>query len=248
MLGNILLLVGVNLLLYAAGQYAQVEYNRRAARGANSLPLLTTTTTDQSPLDMQNRQPGMWIPLLNMVDAPPVDDTAHRSSEWASTVKRVVIPSIDLDAKVVEVGWYIEEHPAGVQAVWEVAEYAVGHHRLSANPGEPDNIVLAGHVGGYGMVFRDLFYVHPGAEILLYSADQQYLYVVQERLLLDEEGVSVEQRAENAQYIQPTAEELLTLITCWPPSGPDQFTQRVIVRATPYVASHSSELNTWMVR
>jgi hypothetical protein len=35
-------------------------------------------------------------------------------------------------------------------AIWQVAEYAVGQHRGSANPGEGDNIVLAGHVGGFG--------------------------------------------------------------------------------------------------
>ncbi len=246
-LGNILMLVGVHLLLYTGGQLVQVEYNRRAARGDNSLPLLTTITTDQSPIKTQNRQPAMQIPLLGLVDPPPGDNTAHRSSEWASTIKRVVIPGINLDAKVVEVGWYIEEHPAGAQAMWEVAEYAVGHHRLSANPGENDNIVLAGHVGGYGLVFRDLFYVQPGDEILLYTADQQYLYIVQERLLVDEEGVSVEQRAANARYIQSTAEELVTLITCWPPSGPNQFAQRVIVRAIPYVAIDPHE-RSWTVR
>ncbi len=247
MLGNTLILLGVSILLYVAGWYAQIEYNRRAARGTSLLPLLTTLTTDQSPIKTQNRQPAMQIPLLGLVDPPPGDNTAHRSSEWASTIKRVVIPGINLDAKVVEVGWYIEEHPAGAQAMWEVAEYAVGHHRLSANPGENDNIVLAGHVGGYGLVFRDLFYVQPGDEILLYTADQQYLYIVQERLLVDEEGVSVEQRAANARYIQSTAQAMLTLVTCWPPDGPDLFTQRVIVRATPYGAIDADD-RTWIVR
>ncbi len=241
------MLVGVNLLLYTGGQLVQIEYNRQAARGDNSLPLLTTRTTDQFLINTQNRQPAIQIPLLNVVDSPPVDAPVRRSSEWASTIKRIVIPSIDLDAKVVEVGWSIEERPTGTQAVWEVAEYAVGHHRLSANPGETDNIVLAGHVGGYGLVFRDLFYVQPGAEILLYSADQQYLYIVQDRLLVDEEGVSDEQRTANARYIQPTAEELVTLITCWPPSGPNQFAQRVIVRATPYVAIDPHG-RSWTVR
>lgn len=246
-LGNVLILVGVSLLLYVAGWYVHVEYNRRAARGASSLPLLTIPTADRPPINVQNRQPALRIPPLDTADPPPVDTTAQLSSEWRSMIQRVVIPSIDLDAKVVEVGWYVEEHPAGSQVVWEVAEYAVGHHRLSANPGETDNIVLAGHVGGYGMVFRNLFYIQPGAEILLYSAEQQYLYVVEEQLLVDEDGVSAEQRAANAHYIQSTEQEMLTLVTCWPPAGPDRFTQRVIVRAIPYRAI-DPDARTWTVR
>ena len=119
-------------------------------------------------------------------------------------------------------------------AIWQVAEYAVGQHRGSSNPGEGSNVVLAGHVGGYGKVFKDLFYVKPGDQITLYSNGQQYLYTVQERLLLTEEGVSAEQHAANAQYIAPPDQEVVTMVTCWPPKGADRFTQRVVVRAVPF--------------
>ena len=142
-----------------------------------------------------------------------------------------------MDSKAVEVGWEVKEQNGQQVAAWQVAEYAVGQHRGSANPGEGDNIVLAGHVGGYGKVFKNLFYVRPGDQITLYSAGQQYLYVVQERLLLDEEGVSPEQRAANARYIAPTNSEVVTLLTCWPPTGPDKFRQRVVVRAVPFGAN-----------
>src|SRR6185503_9007519 len=164
-----------------------------------------------------------------------VPDSAQAAK--SPTVTRVSIPSIGVDSKVVEVGWDVEQQGGQQVAVWQVAEYAVGQHRGSANPGEGGNIVLAGHVGGYGKVFKDLFYVKPGDQITLYSAGQQYMYVVQERLLLTEEGVSAEQHAANAQYIAPTDHEVVTLVTCWPPKGPDRFTQRVVVRAVPFAAS-----------
>lgn len=55
--------------------------------------------------------------------------------------------------------------------------------------------------------------------------------------MLDEEGVSPEQRAANARYIAPTNSEVVTLVTCWPPTGPDKFRQRVVVRAMPFGAN-----------
>ena len=182
-----------------------------------------------------------------VVGAIPVVSPGHKS-----TVSRVAIPSIGVDSKVVEVGWDVKQQGDQQVAVWQVAEYAVGQHRGSANPGEGGNVILAGHVGGYGKVFRDLYYVKPGDQITLYSGGQQYLYTVRERLLVTEEGVSVEQHAANAQLIAPTDHEVVTMVTCWPPNGPDKFTQRVVVRAVPFgVASlldHMPEQSSWTIR
>lgn len=168
-----------------------------------------------------------------------------------ATISRLVIPSIGVDSKVVEVGWEVVEQNGQQVAVWQVAEYAVGQHRGSANPGDGDNIVMAGHVGGYGKVFKDLYYVQPGDAITVYSAGEQYLYVVQERLVVDEEGVSAEQRGANARYIESTGAEMVTLVTCWPATGPNKYSQRVIVRATPYrvdAAGQAPLLTQWSVR
>jgi sortase A len=179
-------------------------------------------------------------PVGEVPAAAPVPSTISREVPAAapvpSTISRIVIPSIKVDSKVIEVGWTVQEQNGQQVAVWDVAKYAVGHHRGSANPGAGGNIVLAGHVGGYGRVFRDLYYVRPGDQLTLYSAGQQFVYEVKERLLVTEEGVSAEQRAENARYIGSYDEELVTLVTCWPASGPDKFTQRVIVRARPLQA------------
>jgi sortase A len=109
----------------------------------------------------------------------------------------------------------------------------------SADPLIPErgNIVLADHVGGYGKVFKDLFYVKPGDPIILYSAGRQYRYTVQERLVLPEDGVSAQQQAANERYIESTPYELVTLVTCWPANGPTRFTQRVVVHAVPSSAN-----------
>ena len=159
---------------------------------------------------------------------PPPELAAH-----VSTVERIILPSVKLDAKVIEVGWEVVEQDGQQVAVWQVAEYAVGQHRGSANPGEGENIVLAGHVGGFGQVFRDLYYVLPGDPVILYSGGQKYEYVVNDRRIVDEEGAPPEQRSANAALIGPAGEEMVTLVTCWPPTGPEKFTQRVIIRAVP---------------
>ena len=152
-----------------------------------------------------------------------------------STITRIVIPKIKVDRKVVEVGWTLEQLDGQQVAVWEVSKYAVGHHEGTANPGQAGNIVLAGHSGGGAYPFNDLYYLAPGDTILLWSNGQQYKYTVSQHLVVDEIGpqVTLEQRRANAHYIEPTKNEVATLVTCWPLTGPKKFTQRVIVRAVP---------------
>lgn len=247
--GNLFMLVGMVLLLYVGGIYAQADYARYAARGDTDLPAPVAV------VPQADQEPAPFVaPLLGTADsssgqivgAVPTDAADH-----TSMITRVAIPSINVDSKVVEVGWELQKQSGQTVALWQVAEYAVGQHRGSANPGEGGNIVLAGHVGGYGKVFKDLFYVKPGDQITLYSNGQQYLYTVATRLLVAEEGVSAEQHAANAQLIAPTSHELVTLVTCWPPKGPDKFTQRVIVQALPYSPASSaadSAQSSWSIR
>jgi LPXTG-site transpeptidase (sortase) family protein len=251
-LGNLFMLIGVVLLLYVGGIYSQAEYERYAARGDTDLPAPKAVAAPE-----QSDEPAPFVaPVLNTGDASPaegqiVSPIPTNQTPHESTVSRVIIPSIGVDSKVVEVGWDVEQQNNQAVAVWQVAEYAVGQHRGSANPGEGSNVVLAGHVGGYGKVFKDLFYVKPGDQITLYSGGQQYLYTVQERLLVTEEGVSAEQHAANAQLIAPTDHEVVTLVTCWPAKGPDRFTQRVVVRAIPFGAAaaiHPGTQSSWSIR
>lgn len=254
-LGNTLMLIGAVLLAYVGGLYAQAEYGRYAARGDTEAPppRVLSAANPASLGILSSDEPAPFVaPLLNqpgagqlVSDVPPAELAAP-----ATTVDRVVIPSIELDSKVVEVGWEVQKISGQDVAVWQVAEYAVGHHRGSAGPGGGENIVLAGHVGGYGKVFKDLIAVKPGDSITLYSNGQQYLYTVTEQIVVKEEGVSAEQQAANALYIGSTNREVVTLITCWPPRGPEKFMYRVIVRATPFGADGGMQapLSNWSIR
>lgn len=249
--GNLMLIGGIYLLLYVGGLYSQAEFHRMAARGDSEIeaPRVLLGERAASPdLSVPRSQlgaaapaepaglPSFQAPVLNNGQiASPIPDAA--GALRPATVERIILPSIKVDSKVIEVGWELVEQGGQQVAVWQVAEYAVGQHVGSANPGEGGNVVLAGHVGGFGQVFRDLYYVRPGEPVVLYSEGRQFLYTVEERLVVTEEGVSAEQRAENARLIAETDSEVVTLVTCWPATGPDKFTQRVIIRAVPFAAA-----------
>jgi sortase A len=249
-ISNALMLMGAIVLLYVGGVYTNAEYGRYAARGDTDVPAPPPVIPAESPsiigLGSLSRpreaaEPAPFapaqIPEAHNAELPEgqLASVVPKVAEAIeiSTVSRVVIPSIDVDSKVVSVGWEVKISRGERVALWQVAEYAVGHHLGSANPGEGENIVLAGHVGGYGKVFRDLHSIDVGDKITLYSGGVPYDYTVSQKLIVDEEGVPPEQQAANARYIAATGHETVTLVTCWPATGKLKFTQRIIVRAIP---------------
>ena len=149
---------------------------------------------------------------------------------------RIVIPSIDLDAPVVPVGWTIEEQGGQRVSVWESPDFAAGWHETSAKPGNSGNVVLNGHNNIRGEVFRYLIDLEPEESILLYVGDTIYHYSVSEKYILKERGESSEVRYQNAQWIAPTEDERLTLVTCWPYTS---NTHRLIIVARLYQLDYS---------
>jgi sortase A len=143
----------------------------------------------------------------------------------------IQISSIGVDAQVVPIGWQVEtigdvEHP-----VWTVPEaHLAGWHENTVSLGVPGNTVINGHNWPENAVFRNLYQVQVGDTITLYSGDKEFFYQVTESLLLPEAGQPLEVRQANAQYIQPTLDERVTLVTCHPYG---RTTFRLIVIARP---------------
>ena len=262
--GNVLMLLGLYLLLYVGGLLADEQFNVMAAQGDSDIALPEVvaqappeaTVSVRPPAEAQpsvtvavKPQPTVAAPaVVPQKPATPQPNKADQGRELnslvpaaavgygPSTITRIVIPKIKVDRKVVEVGWTLEQLDGQQVAVWDVAKYAVGHHEGTANPGQAGNIVLAGHSGGGAYPFNDLYYLAPGDTILLWSNGQQYKYTVSQHLVVDEIGpnVTLDQRRANAHYIEPAKDEVVTLVTCWPLTGPKKFTQRVIIRALPH--------------
>lgn len=133
---------------------------------------------------------------------------------------RLVIPAIDLDTPIVDVGWEVVERGAQRTTEWQTADNAAGRHINSARPGEPGNVVLSGHHNTKGEVFRRISEQELAVGDALYLYDdqgQRFTYQVTEVTQpLLEVGASEAQRLANARYIQPTSDARVTLVTCWP--------------------------------
>lgn len=131
---------------------------------------------------------------------------------------RLIIPDIGVDAKVIELGTYYNEEG---ELVWETAPFSVGHHIGTANPGEPGNVVLSGHISSVreGDVFKRLPQIEVGAGVVVATSDRDYLYQVTDKKVVEPTQIDV---------MNSTAQETLTLITCVPDGV---YTHRLVVTA-----------------
>jgi len=116
---------------------------------------------------------------------------------------RLVIQALGLDVPVVL-------SPI-VSRTWQVNQLGkdfVGHLEGTASPGDPSNVVLAGHVtlehNVYGP-FAALGSLQPGDEIVVYVSKQPYTYIVDNLRMVNRTDV---------QVAYPTQTARITLITC----------------------------------
>jgi sortase A len=145
----------------------------------------------------------------------------------AKAPTRIVIPAINLDAPVEPVGW---SQVNGV-STWDIPNhFAAGWLKTSAPLGRPGNTVLNGHHNIAGEVFRYLVDLKAGDLIEVYSDAQRVVYEVRALRILPDRDQPLEIRWKNAEWIQPTVDERLTLVTCWPYAN---NTHRLIVVASP---------------
>jgi sortase A len=131
---------------------------------------------------------------------------------------RLIIPSIGVDIKVIELGTHYNQ--AG-EKVWDTAPFAAGHHVGTPNPGERGNVVISGHISSYqeGAVFKRLPEINVGDGVIVSTEDQDFLYrVVDKQVVLPTQ----------IEVMNSTDEETLTLITCVPDGV---FDHRLIVVA-----------------
>ncbi len=151
------------------------------------------------------------------------------------TPTRIVIPAIELDAPIEPIGLQVETEYGQSVYVWDAPNYfAAGWLNTSAPAGVPGNTVLDGHHNIYGEVFKDLINLQVGDLITLYAAGKKHPYRVDQKLILAETGQPLKVRLANAQYIAPSIDERLTLVTCWPPNN---NSHRLIIVALPVSSS-----------
>lgn len=158
---------------------------------------------------------------------------------------RIIIPVIQLDAPVVESDQKNVELRDQWFEQWTVPnEFAAGWQASSAPLGVIGNTVLGGHHNEYGKVFEHLIDLQVGDTIYVYSGKVTFVYRVVDKQLLKERDVSLDIRKTNAEWIAPSTNERLTLVTCWPQRS---NTHRLIIVAEPVVESQNASLIQNMV-
>ncbi len=190
-------------------------------RSPGALPLLVAQPLAQSPAQPAEAPSTLDTALAAPADAVVDPLAAALPAPALSSTDRLVIPRIAVDTGVVEVGVL----PNGEM---ETAAYAAGRLSFSAEAGEPGNLVLAGHNDVLGEVFRRLPELQIGDEIIVHRGAPAYRYRVEARTIVREDGATEAQRRENARWMDPTDEPVVTLISCYPYRVD---THRYIVRA-----------------
>lgn len=165
-----------------------------------------------------------------LVDANvSADDESERPVIWLPN--KLIIPKIDLEAPIRPVSFKTVELDGKAYEQWFAPDSpTVGWHLTSAELGSPGNTVLNGHHNIFGEIFRDLDKLEVGDRIMVQSGQRVFEYVVGTRQILPERNQPIETRLENARWIQPSNDERITLITCWPY---ESNTHRVVVVAVP---------------
>jgi sortase A len=235
--GVILLLAGALSLLPSISAASEVALEGTPVDyGEEALPLLPTVTPP--PFASQLTPEPALLPDSSAVkvSAPGAPVRKPTPVDPAGNIPtRIVIPSIKLDAPIETVGWHVVD---GVSQ-WDVPDtFAAGWLMTSASLGKAGNTAITGHHNVAGEVFRNLVKLKRGDRVTLYAQDQPFVYEVQSRRILPERGQSDEVRRENARWMQPTTDERITLITCWPYTS---NTHRLIIVAKPVEPEKSNK-------
>jgi len=129
----------------------------------------------------------------------------------------ITIPSIRLGAPVVAARAQSVELNGQTFRQWSAPDWlAAGWDAGSAELGAGGNTVFVGHHNEYGEVFRHLVSLSVGDKIVVWSGNRPFEFRVALKLILPERNQSLGRRLDNATWIEPTQDERLTLVTCWP--------------------------------
>jgi len=180
---------------------------------------------------------GIIEVVPNTPPTPPATATplARANPAKASEAQqpvRIVAKTIDLDAPVVAMGWRAVEQGGAWVSQWDMPENEAAWHRNTAWPGRGSNIVISGHNASTGgQVFAQLDDLQIGDEITLFNHNQEtFTYQLVEKNIVRTFASSAETERYLRTVTEPTNQEQLTLITCWPRWT---NTHRLIVIAQP---------------
>jgi len=102
---------------------------------------------------------------------------------------------------------------------WEQLKKGVGQNVSSVNPGQTGNLILSAHNDIFGELFRDLDKLNPGDEVIVYTSQRAYVYIINQTQVVEPTRVDL---------MAQTQEPVVTLISCYPYMVDNQ---RIVVTA-----------------
>jgi sortase A len=198
---------GVQILRDLNAQFAQSLTPATLTPTPLIVPVILPSghTPPNSPGGVQPNQaeiPAHLLPLYQSLLHIPIPTPGPEQAI------QIQIPIIGVDAPVVQ------------GDDWEQLKKGVAQHTGSANPGQSGNMVLSAHNDVYGEIFRDLDQLNRGDEIIVYTAQHAYSYVIVEIKIVEPTDVEV---------MASTHDPTITLISCYPYWVDNQ---RIIVQAS----------------
>ncbi|MDX1521114.1 MAG: sortase [Anaerolineae bacterium] len=186
--------------------------------------VLEKDTADRAQPVLTNIEPTPTIPRPTPTSSPTLSPSPTSTPTAAPTFNlkgittRLVIPTLDVDRPILRSPFRNE--------TWQVDHLGlqIGHLEGTAPAGSDSNMVLAGHVSmadGSEGPFAHLNLLAIGDTITVYEGDQEYRYVVDDFLIVDQASIEV---------VYPTETGQITLITCnnWN-SDEGRYVNRLVV-------------------
>jgi LPXTG-site transpeptidase (sortase) family protein len=258
-LGFLLSFIAITGMFFATFQPFSISIQLPERSGIGALPVpLKPLNQEQANVEDRVREGGRFVyPELKQADqveeisAQPVALTVDPALEASSfedmnysfpsspemihldpeVPVRLTIESINLDTPIVPSAIDFKKIAGKEYMQWIVPdEFAAGWHTTSALLGEPGNTVLNGHNNTNGEVFKSLDEVEVGDIITIESHASRFSYLITNKMILPEKYEDIDTRMSNAQWILPSVDERLTLISCWPF---ESNTHRVVIVARP---------------
>lgn len=143
-------------------------------------------------------------------DWAPARALAHQRTlarQPRTIIGRLLIPALNMSVMVLE----------GTDR-WTLNR-AVGHIENTDLPGKTGNVGISGHRDGF---FRNLGRIGKGDEISLVTTDRTYTYQVESTQIV---------KPADIQVLAPSAQPILTLVTCYPFYYVGDAPERFIVKA-----------------
>ncbi|WZL73627.1 class E sortase [Clostridiaceae bacterium 35-E11] len=203
--GNILILIGVILILYALFSIFQWKGSQKE--------LLEKYDSNTDALT--ENQEAFHIPTLEMDHSQQLDNVEKEKNmqqmkrkQYQRGMMVIDIPKINIHAAIVE------------GTTRELLKKGPGLYEISPLPTEDEgNVCIAGHRTTYGAWFRHIDTLLKDDEIILTFANAVYRYKVEDVFIVTKNDWSV---------TEPTGYAALTLTSCHPLRSAKQ---RIIVRA-----------------